>query len=103
MTVVHMQTDGAIQGILDFQAGNTDGFANWRREEAARVAAVRDEWKLPLGRRVRVRLIGCDRETEGELALRNHPEVIDHRRPLDLRIGTHAFSSEEIESLTRLD
>ncbi|MCP5521208.1 MAG: hypothetical protein H7A46_06635 [Verrucomicrobiales bacterium] len=94
---------GEVQGIFDFEAGNPDGFANWRREQEAWRAAVREEWKLPVGRRVRVRLVGMDREIEGELVLRTHPRVIDHRQTLDLGIGNHAFSSEEIESLTRLD
>jgi hypothetical protein len=93
-----------VQGIFDFEAGNPDGLANWRREQETRLAAIRAEWNLPLGRPVRIRLIGLDREIEGELRLRADPQVVDHRRrPLDLIIGTQAFSSEEIESLTRLD
>ncbi|RME93716.1 MAG: hypothetical protein D6766_07625 [Verrucomicrobia bacterium] len=98
-----MSPDGAIQGVFDFESGNPDGFANWEREQAARLAAIRGEWGLPLGRRVRVALVGVDAELEGRLELAEQPRAIDRRHPLALRIGSVRFSSEEIEQLIRLD
>lgn len=86
-----------VQGIFDFESGNADGIENWRREREAFLASVREEWGLPVGRRVRVMLTGIDGELEGLLELARHPAGIDRRIPLDLRVAGAMFSSIEIE------
>lgn len=89
---------GPVQGLLDFEKGNTDGIANWRCEREAVLAAIRDEWGLPVGRRVSVTLLGIDREIEGLLELTAHPPAIDRQHRLDLRVAGARFMSDEIES-----
>ncbi len=88
----------AVQGIFDFETGRADGIENWRRDREVFLTSVREEWGLPVGRRVRVTLIGIDREIEGLLELAGHPKAIDRRMVLEMRIAGAAFSSAEIES-----
>lgn len=98
-----MSPEGPIQGVLDFESGNPDGFGNWQREQEALRAEVRRIWGLPVGRRVRVRLRDMDDSLEGELHLVSRPEKLDRRTPLMLQLRGIEFSSHEIESCCRLD
>jgi len=70
-----------IQGVFDFESGNPDGLANWRNQREAILRAVREEWSLPVGRRVRVRLRNIDGEFVGTLDLVRDPPAIDRRPP----------------------
>jgi hypothetical protein len=92
-----METGEPIQGVFDFESGNSDGLANWRREREACLEAVRREWGVPVGRRVRLRLRHMDEEFEGRLQLVRHPLTMDRHRPLHLRLGTVDFFAAEIE------
>ena len=86
-----------VQGVLDFDSGNPNGYQNWRREQKQRLQAIRTEWRLPLRRRVRVRLKNIDGEFEGILQLLHQPLSIDRRLPLQLRIDTFDFLHSDIE------
>jgi len=91
----------AIQGTLDFETG-PDGLESWRRERERRLKAIADEWSLPLGRPVRVRLCNVDCEFEGTLFVRKEPVVLDRRLPLHLTVGRVDFLSTEIEQCSVL-
>jgi hypothetical protein len=95
--------EGPIQGMLDFESGNPDGIENWRRQREARLEAVRREWSLPVGRRVRVRLRNIDGDFVGMLRLAEEPAAIDRRVPLRLRIDQMDFTVPEIERCALLD
>ncbi len=95
--------EGPIQGILDFDTGNQDGFENWRREQEARLDAIRREWGLPVGLRVRIRLRNIDGDFEGTLRLSEPPSRIDRRAPLRLKIDNITFSFVEIEKCVVID
>jgi len=86
-----------IQGELDFESGNSDGFENWRRRQKATLEAVRDEWSLPVGLRARVRLRHVVGELVGKLLLVENPTVLDRHLPLKLRMSRVDFISFEIE------
>jgi hypothetical protein len=92
-----------IQGVFDFESGNANGFENWRREREARMEAIRREWRVPVGRRVRIRLRDIDGEFEGTLNLAQQPVAIDRRVPLRLRIDRMDVSIPEIEQCIVLD
>jgi hypothetical protein len=87
----------AIQGTLDFETGGVDGIEHWRRERERRLKAIADEWSLPLGRPVRLRLRNVDCEFEGTLRLSTPPVAMNHRMPLQLALGQMVFASTEIE------
>lgn len=86
-----------IQGVFDFETGNPDGLANWRNQREALLRAVREEWSLPVGRRVRIRLRNIDGEFVGTLDLVRDPPAIDRRLPLALRVGRVDVAVAEIE------
>ena len=71
-----------VQGIFDFESGCANGYENWRKQQEARLAAIRLEWGLPVGRRVRLCLRNVDNEFEGLLELVEPPAAIDRRFPL---------------------
>lgn len=98
-----MNEEGPIQGVLDFESGNPNGFENWLREQEERLERIRREWSLPVGRNVRVRLCDIDGEFQGKLELVRYPESIDRRNPLQLRIGGVVIPSTEIEQCIVLD
>lgn len=97
-----METQAGIQGVFDFESGNSNGFQNWRREQERRLEAVRREWGLPVGRRVRLRLRDVDGEFEGKLELVHHPVTCDSRVALHLRIERMDFTSTDVEQCIRL-
>ena len=86
-----------VQGIFDFDTGHANGFANWEREQQHRVQAIKEEWALPIGRRVRLGLKNIDGEFEGKLELAEFPVSIDRRVPLRLRIAGVEGWSPDIE------
>ncbi|MDD5706661.1 MAG: hypothetical protein PHR35_12120 [Kiritimatiellae bacterium] len=92
-----------IQGVFDFETGNADGFENWRREVEARLEAIRREWCVPVGRRVRMRLRNFDGDFEGPLELLYPPAAIDRRLPLRLRIERMEVAVADIEQCIVLD
>ena len=91
------------QGTFDFESGNMDGFANWRRQQEARLEAIRWEWSLPISRPVTVRLKDIDDDFVGTLTLVEQPLTIDRRLPLRLRIGRVEFFSPDIEQCVLMD
>lgn len=92
-----MNRAGTTQGTFDFDSDAPGGYDAWRRDQQARLDAIRREWALPIGRRVRIRLRDIDGEFEGKLELAGHPETIDRRAPLHLRIGRVDMCSSDIE------
>lgn len=95
--------DGSVQGVFDFESGNTDGFENWRRQQEARLDVIRKEWCVPVGRRVRIRLRNIDGEFEGKLELVQHPVTIDRRIPLHLRVDRVDVFLTDIEQCVVLE
>ena len=98
-----MYEGGPIQGMLDFESGNANGYENWLREQEAHLDAIRREWSVPLGRRVRIQLRDIDQDFEGKLELFAQPDSIDRGVPLQLRIGRVDFASTDIERCVVLD
>lgn len=97
-----MTNDGS-QGLFDFDSGNTNGFENFRRQREARFAAIRREWGVPVGKRVRLKLRQIHSEFTGLLALAVEPQKIDRHQPLHLKIRHTPFTLAEIEHCTVLD
>jgi hypothetical protein len=98
-----MDEGGSFQGVFDFESGNVDGFENWRCQQEARLDAIRKEWSVPVGRRVRIRLRNIDGDFEGKLELVQHPVTIDRRVPLHLRIDRVDVFVPDIEQCIILD
>lgn len=98
-----MEESQTVQGVFDFESGNADGFANWRRQQEALLDAIRREWLLPVGRRVRIRLRNIDSEFEGRLELVEKPTKIDRRQPLHLRVDRVDVFIPDIEQCIVLD
>jgi hypothetical protein len=98
-----MTGNGPTQGVLDFDAGGTAGFETWRQQQEARLEAIRREWSVPLGRRVRIRLRNIDGDFEGKLQLAQQPATIDRREPLHMRVGRVDVFIPDIEQCTVLD
>ena len=92
-----------VQGVLDFGLGDAAGFAKWQRDQEARLEAIRREWGVPVGRRVRVRLKDLDGELKGKLELVSMPATLDRRVPLRLRVDRVEFGIPDIEQLAVLE
>ncbi len=90
------------QGIFNFETGNTNGIENFRKEQGAIKEKIRQEWSLPLGKPVRIRLFGFDETIEGVLKLVRNPTVINHKHPVQLHINKTEFLSTDIEQCTVL-
>ncbi len=97
-----METE-PIQCIFDFDTGNQDGYENWCREQEERARKIRDVWKLPVGRMVRLSLVNVPECFEGRLAIAQQPQVFSRHTPLQLKMGRMIFSHQEIESCTIID
>lgn len=84
--------------------GGRDGLDGWRRERAAKVAALAKTLGIPLGHPCRVELAG-DVELEGMLTLADEELLTpDPKNPMiRLQIGRCIFTSREIVSVVRLD
>jgi len=95
--------DEGSQGVLDFNAGNTHGFDNWRLQREERLQLIRGEWGVPVGRRVRLKLREFDSEFTGILMLADEPPTIDRRLPLSLKIRNIPVGPSDIEHWTALD
>ena len=87
----------AVQHLFDFESANINGYENWRREQENRLEAIRNEWCLPVRRRVRIRLKDIDGDFEGVLRLVDQPLTIDSRLPLHLRIDNLDVFPDDIE------
>ncbi len=94
---------GALQGVFDFETGHADGLENWRRQQEARLEAVRREWSVPVGRRVRLRLRNIDGDFVGTLRLVEQPVTLDRRVPLRLRLDRMDVPIPDIEQCIVLD
>jgi hypothetical protein len=92
-----------VQGLFDFESGNMNGYQNWRRQQEERLQAIRNEWRLPVRRRVRLRLKNIDGDFEGILRLVDQPMTIDRRLPLHLRIDNLDVSPDDIEQCVVID
>lgn len=90
-------SDRLLQGMLDFENGSPEGLEGWRRERAVWLTAAREIWGWPIGRRMRVSLVGLSHELTGRLELCAPPAAMDRRRPLELRVNGVRFLSSEIE------
>ena len=90
--------DEPIQCIFDFENGNQDGYENFQREQEARNKRIRDIWKVPVGRKVRVTLKNIRGCFEGKLRVAEQPAVFRRSEPLHLKIGKTGFYHSEIES-----
>ena len=86
-----------VQGLFDFKSGNMNGYQNWRRQQEERLQSIRNEWRLPVRRRVRLRLKNIDGDFEGVLRLVDQPLTIDRRVPLHLRIDNVDVFPDDIE------
>ncbi|MEI7909732.1 MAG: hypothetical protein WCK77_08875 [Verrucomicrobiota bacterium] len=95
--------DEDSQGLLDFDAGNTNGFDNWRQQREARLLLIRREWGVPVGRRVCLKLREFDHEFTGILMLAEEPPKIDRRLPLLLKIRNIPLGLGDIEHCALLD
>ena len=82
---------------LDFHAPAGDGYAAWQWDRREAVKLISVTWGLPIGRLVRLRRSGIDGEFEGKLELATMPPRMDHRLPLELRMGKMTFSSTEVD------
>ncbi|HUF62163.1 MAG TPA: hypothetical protein VMN36_08825 [Verrucomicrobiales bacterium] len=100
---IDAESERSAQGVFDFESGHLDGFANWRREQESRLEAIREEWGLPVGRKVRIRLHTMDGELEGMLRLATMPVSVDRRIPLRLRLGRVDLTPPDIESWVVID
>ena len=83
---------------LDFHVPATDGYAVWQWDQEQAVRRIAEEWQLPIGRGVRVRLCNLDQEFVGRLRLDKRPARLDRKEPLALRVGDMPFLSVEIET-----
>lgn len=86
-----------IQGIFDFGKGNRNGIENFYRQQNERKERIRQEWSVPLGKTVRIRLNGFNEDIEGRLETAGHPTKINKKIPLPLRIDKIEFLSTDIE------
>ena len=55
-----MMSEGQLD--FDFHAPATDGYAVWQWDRAAAERSIAAEWRLPIGRTVRVKLWNLDQE-----------------------------------------
>jgi hypothetical protein len=80
---------------------NDQGYTQWKAEGEAARRAFEQRWGIPLGKLVRVQLLGEAREREGVLLVveetRSKPA-----KQLRLRLGTHVFPASQIESVVRV-
>lgn len=87
-----------IQCIFDFDTGNQDGYENFQREQEEKNQRIRDVWKVPVGKPVRITLKGVPGSFEGKLTVAEQPEEFKRSIPLHLKIGKTGFYHNEIES-----
>ena len=95
--------DDSTQGLLDFDTGNGNGFDNWRRQRDARLQLIRNEWAVPVGQRVSLKLREFDHEFVGILMVAEEPQAIDRHLPLSLRIHNICLSLDDIEHCSVLE
>ena len=83
---------------IDWGAPAVDGYASWQWNRQQAVRRIAELWGLPLGRAVRLRRRGIDGDFEGILQLASLPTHLNRQQPLELRMGSMTFSSEEVET-----
>lgn len=98
-----MDEEGVIQGVLDFDSGNLNGYENWMRSREEYYDLIRKKWSLPVGRTVRIRMFNIDGEFEGKLQLVQQPDRIDGKGILHLRVNSVDFFNSDIEQCVVLD
>jgi len=86
-----------IQGIFDFESGNSNGINNWYQQQDAIKEKIRQKWGLPLEKNVLIKLYGIDENFSGRLKLTRTPIKISRKEPIQLRIGDTEFLSTDIE------
>ena len=92
--------ENIIQGVFDFERGNSNGFENWQIELENKLVVIRREWSLPVGKRVRVKIKNIDYEFEGVLKLVEYPDRIDKKIPLHLSVERVDVFPADIERLS---
>ena len=92
-----------VQGLFDFESGNMNGYQNWRCQQEERVQAIRNEWRLPVRRRVQRRLKNTDGDFESVFRLVDQPLTIDRRLPLHLRIDNLDVFPQNVEQCAVID
>ncbi len=98
-----MNEDDIVQGELDFDYGNSNGYENWLRSREEYYDVIRRKWSLPVGRSVCVRLFNIDGEFKGRLHLSRQPQRLDGKGVLHLRLGSVDFFNSDIEQCVVLD
>ncbi len=98
-----MSEEGIVQGVLDFDSGNSNGYENWLRNREEYYDVIRKKWSLPVGRSVRVRLFNIDGEFNGKLHLTRRPQRLDGKGVLHLRVNSVDFFNSDIEQCIVLD
>ena len=95
--------DEGSQGLFDFDSGNANGFDNWRQQREERLRLIRNEWGVPVGRRVCLKLREFDHEFTGILMLAEEPLKLDRHLPLLLKIRNIPLTLADIEHCSLLD
>ncbi len=72
-------------------------------EQQQALAELNRKFGVILNRRVRIRLVGFDRELEGKLVMNSLQLPTSAGEAISLRIGKVAFFSSDIESCNRID
>jgi hypothetical protein len=79
-------------------AEKEDGYTAFQQRQREQLARIAETWRLPIHRRVRIKLKWRPDEIEGVLILREHPKTLCGRTPLLLRVGGWDFESTEIDA-----
>jgi len=85
---------------FDFGAPAEDGYKIWQWERKQCEQRIAKAWNLPVGKKVRIKLVNIDGEFQGRLELARLPLSINNKNPLKIKIGTMRFDSTEIEKCT---
>lgn len=86
------------QSEFDFGGPVGDGYALWQADWARLQERIAETWRVPLNRRVRLRLRDVDCVFEGALRLAERPVILDSRKPLLLKLDRMTFYNNEIEA-----
>jgi len=74
-------SEETIQCVFDFNSGNPDGYENWQREQEENNARIRKTWRLPIGRRVLLRIRNLRQDFTGKLELAEQPTELNRKAP----------------------
>lgn len=81
---------------------DTTGYDRWHREAEEARREFGQRWGVPLGRRVRVALLGEDTALEG-LLREVEEDTRSRKRGIWLQMGDRAFHSSLIDSVVRIE